>query len=87
MPHITAPTLLVAAGEQETPAGELYDRAAGAAPVDVWYLPEVGHTAAIREVPASTSAASRASSTRALSLGMSGAAVRARAHPAQTPAQ
>ena len=52
VPQIKAPTLLVAAGEQERPAGELYDRAAGAAPLDVWYLPQVGHTAAIREVPA-----------------------------------
>ena len=52
VPQIKAPTLLVAAGEPERPAGELYDRAAGAAPLDVWYLPQVGHTAAIREVPA-----------------------------------
>jgi uncharacterized protein len=50
MPHITAPTLLVAAGEQERRPGEVYDRAAGAAPVEVWYLPQVGHTAAIRQV-------------------------------------
>jgi dienelactone hydrolase len=50
MPHITAPTLMVAAGPQEKPAGEVYDRAAGSAPVDVWYLPKVSHTAAIREV-------------------------------------
>ncbi|WP_053226739.1 alpha/beta hydrolase [Solirubrobacter soli] len=50
VPHITAPTLLVAAGPQERDAGRVYDRAAGDAPVDVWYLPKVGHTAAIREV-------------------------------------
>jgi hypothetical protein len=50
MPRITAPTLLVAAGPPEKKFGEAYDRAAGDAPVDVWYLPEVGHTAAIRQV-------------------------------------
>jgi dienelactone hydrolase len=50
MPQITAPTLLVAAGPQERDAGRVYDRAAGAAPVDVWYLPQVAHTNAIREV-------------------------------------
>jgi hypothetical protein len=50
MPRITAPTLLVAAGEPERRPGEVYDRAAGDAPVDVWYLPQVSHTSAIREV-------------------------------------
>jgi len=50
MRRITSPLLLVAAGPDEKDAGELYDRAAGDRPVDVWYLPEVGHTAAIREV-------------------------------------
>jgi uncharacterized protein len=50
MRRITAPLLLVAAGPDEKDAGELYDRAAGDRPVDVWYLPDVGHTAAIREV-------------------------------------
>lgn len=49
MPRITSPPLLVAAGQLEKDAGELYDRAAGDRPVDVWYLPDVGHTAAIRE--------------------------------------
>ena len=49
MKRITSPLLLVAAGPPEKDAGELYDRAAGDRPVDVWYLPEVGHTAAIRE--------------------------------------
>jgi uncharacterized protein len=53
MPRITAPTLLVAAGPQEERAGRVYDRAAGDAPVSVWYLPKVGHTAAIRDVPGS----------------------------------
>ncbi len=52
MPDITAPTLLVAAGPEEKPAGEIYDRAAGNAPVDVWYLPKVRHTNAIRAVAA-----------------------------------
>jgi dienelactone hydrolase len=50
MKRITSPLLLVAAGAPEKDAGELYDRAAGARPVDVWYLPDVAHTAAIREV-------------------------------------
>jgi uncharacterized protein len=45
----TAPLLLVAAGPPEKDAGELYDGAAGDRPVDVWYLPNVGHTAAIRQ--------------------------------------
>jgi hypothetical protein len=27
----------------------VYDRAAGDQPVDVWYLPDLGRTAAIRE--------------------------------------
>jgi dienelactone hydrolase len=50
MKRITSPLLLVAAGPDEKDAGELYDRAAGDRPVDVWYLPTVGHTAAIRQV-------------------------------------
>ena len=50
MRRITSPLLLVAAGPDEKDAGEVYDRAAGDRPVDVWYLPDVGHTAAIREV-------------------------------------
>ena len=49
MPRITAPLLMVAAGGPEKPWGEAYDRAAGDRPVDVWYLPGVAHTAAIRE--------------------------------------
>jgi hypothetical protein len=49
MKRITSPLLLVAAGPLEKDAGEVYDRAAGDRPVDVWYLPDVGHTAAIRE--------------------------------------
>jgi uncharacterized protein len=49
MKRITSPLLLVAAGPPEKDAGELYDRAAGDRPVDVWYLPDVGHTAAIRQ--------------------------------------
>ena len=47
--HVTSPLLLVSAGAPEKQFGETYDRAAGEAPVDVWYLPDVGHTAAIRE--------------------------------------
>jgi len=49
MKRITSPLLLVAAGPMEQDAGEVYDRAAGDRPVDVWYLPDVGHTAAIRQ--------------------------------------
>jgi uncharacterized protein len=49
MKRISSPLLLVAAGPEEEAAGELYDRAAGDRPVDVWYLPDVGHTAAIRQ--------------------------------------
>jgi len=47
--RVTSPLLLVAAGPAEKPRGEAYDRAAGDRPVDLWYLPDVGHTAAIRE--------------------------------------
>jgi dienelactone hydrolase len=47
--RITSPLLLVAAGPDEKDAGEVYDRAARDRPVDVWYLPNVGHTAAIRQ--------------------------------------
>jgi hypothetical protein len=47
--RITSPLLLVSAGKPEKPAGDLYDRAAGDRPVEHWHLPEVGHTAAIRE--------------------------------------
>jgi hypothetical protein len=49
MPHVTSPMLMVAAGPQEKLPGEVYDRAAGDRPVDVWFLPNVSHTAAIRE--------------------------------------
>jgi hypothetical protein len=49
MPNVTSPLLLVAAGPQEKRPGEVYDRAAGDRPVDVWYLPNAGHTAAIRD--------------------------------------
>jgi hypothetical protein len=47
--HVSSPVLLVAAGSAEKPFGEAYDRAAGDRPLDVWYLPDVGHTAAIRQ--------------------------------------
>jgi pimeloyl-ACP methyl ester carboxylesterase len=49
MPHVKRPLLMVAAGAPEKPWAEAYDRAAGQAPVDVWYLPKATHTAAIRE--------------------------------------
>ncbi len=48
--HISSPVLLVAAGPEEKPFAETYDEAAGERPLDVWYLPEVAHTRAIREV-------------------------------------
>jgi poly(3-hydroxybutyrate) depolymerase len=47
----TSPLLLISAGPPEKPFGETYDRAAGNRPVELWYLPNVGHTAAIREAP------------------------------------
>jgi hypothetical protein len=47
--RVSEPLLLVQAGPLEKPYGEAYDRAAGDRPVDVWYLPDVSHTAAIRE--------------------------------------
>jgi dienelactone hydrolase len=50
--RISSPVLLVAAGPPEKPYVEAYDRAAGDGPLDVWYLPDVGHTAAIREAAA-----------------------------------
>jgi hypothetical protein len=50
MKRVRSPVLLVAAGEPERRAGELYDRAAGDRPVELWHLPDAGHTAAIREV-------------------------------------
>ena len=49
MERITSPLLLVSAGPPEKPAGDAYDGAAGARPVEHWHLPDVGHTAAIRE--------------------------------------
>ena len=47
--RVTSPLLLVAAGPPEKPYGEAYDHAAGDRPVDVWYLPDVGHTGALRD--------------------------------------
>jgi uncharacterized protein len=47
--HVSSPVLLVAAGSAEKPFGEAYDRAAGDRPLDVWYLADVEHTAAIRQ--------------------------------------
>jgi len=49
MKRVTSPLLLVSAGSPEKPFGEAYDRAAGDRPVEHWHLPDVGHTAAIRE--------------------------------------
>jgi fermentation-respiration switch protein FrsA (DUF1100 family) len=49
MKRIESPLLLVSAGPPEKLFGEAYDRAAGDRPVDLWYLPDVAHTAAIRE--------------------------------------
>ena len=50
--RITSPVLLVAAGPAEKPFAEAYDRAAGSRPLEAWYLPDVAHTAAIREAAA-----------------------------------
>jgi uncharacterized protein len=50
MRRITSPLLLVSAGTPEKPFGEAYDRAAGDGPVEHWYLPQVTHTDAIRQV-------------------------------------
>jgi len=47
--RVVSPLLLVSAGPPEKHFGETYDRAAGDRPVDLWYLPDVAHTAAIRE--------------------------------------
>ncbi|HKO27403.1 MAG TPA: CocE/NonD family hydrolase, partial [Solirubrobacteraceae bacterium] len=47
--RISRPLLLVSAGRAEKPYGEAYDRAAGDRPVELWYLPNVSHTAAIRQ--------------------------------------
>jgi hypothetical protein len=49
MKRITSQLLLVSAGPPEKKFGEAYDRAAGERPVELWYLPDVSHTAAIRE--------------------------------------
>jgi dipeptidyl aminopeptidase/acylaminoacyl peptidase len=48
MDRVSSPMLLVAAGPPEKHYAEMYDRAAGNRPVDLWYLPDVDHTAAIR---------------------------------------
>jgi alpha-beta hydrolase superfamily lysophospholipase len=45
-----APHLIISAGEPEKPWGELYDRAGGARS-ELWYLPDAGHTAALRQYP------------------------------------
>jgi hypothetical protein len=46
--RITSPLLLVSASPEKQ-FGETYDRAGGNRPVDLWYLPNVSHTAAIRQ--------------------------------------
>ena len=45
-----APHLIIAAGVQEKKWGELYDRAGGDHS-ELWYLPDAGHTAALRQYP------------------------------------
>jgi uncharacterized protein len=45
-----APHLIVSAGKQEKEWGELYDRAGGDRS-ELWYLPQAGHTAALRQYP------------------------------------
>jgi hypothetical protein len=47
--RVTSPLLLVSAGPPEQPYADAYDRAAGDRPVEHWHLPDVGHTAAIRQ--------------------------------------
>jgi hypothetical protein len=51
--RVTAPLLLVSAGQaEEYDFGVKYDHAAGRRPVAHWNLPNVGHTAAIRQAAA-----------------------------------
>ncbi len=45
-----APHLIISAGLPEKKWGELYDRAGGDHS-ELWYLPEAGHTAALRQYP------------------------------------
>jgi uncharacterized protein len=45
-----APHLIISAGKPEKQWGELYDRAGGARS-ELWYLPNAGHTAALRQYP------------------------------------
>jgi uncharacterized protein len=45
-----APHLIISAGKPEQRWGELYDRAGGDRS-ELWYLPNAGHTAALRQYP------------------------------------
>jgi uncharacterized protein len=45
-----APHLIISAGKNEEQWGELYDRAGGDRS-ELWYLPNAGHTAALRQYP------------------------------------
>ena len=45
-----APHLIISAGQAEKEWGELYDRAGGEQS-ELWYLPDAGHTAALRQYP------------------------------------
>jgi dienelactone hydrolase len=45
-----SPHLIISAGKQEKKWGELYDKAGGDRS-ELWYLPEAGHTAALRQYP------------------------------------
>jgi pimeloyl-ACP methyl ester carboxylesterase len=45
-----APHLIISAGPPEKQWGELYDRAGGDHS-ELWYLPDAGHTAALRQYP------------------------------------
>jgi pimeloyl-ACP methyl ester carboxylesterase len=45
-----APHLIISAGKPEKAWGELYDKAGGDRS-ELWYLPEAGHTAALRQYP------------------------------------
>jgi pimeloyl-ACP methyl ester carboxylesterase len=46
----SAPHLIISAGRLEKEWGELYDRAGGDRS-ELWYLPDAGHTAALRQYP------------------------------------
>ena len=48
--HTRTPNLLISANKAEKQWGELYDRSGGARS-ELWYLPQAGHTAALKQYP------------------------------------